>query len=41
MRIYLTDFVIIFIFSYTCNCLAFLKQQMIWLYRAVTLRESI
>ena len=38
MHIYLTDFVI-FIFSY--NCLAFLKQQMIWLYRAVTLRESI
>ena len=39
MRIYLTDFVIIFIFSY--NCSAFLKQQMIWLYRAVTLRENI
>ena len=38
MHIYLTDFVIIFIFSY--NCLQ-LKQQMIWLYRAVTLQENI
>ena len=39
MHIYLTDFVFFFIFSY--NCLAFLKQQMIWLYRAATLRENI
>ena len=39
MRIYLTILVIIFIFSY--NCLAFLKQQMIWLSRAVTLQENI